>query len=199
MGETIKRLTQKFVESFKKNRKFLLIAAGIIVLSVVIDQVSKVLFENWLTSLPDPVPVIGDWLTFDFTLNPGASFGMMKGKNGLFFALTLIGLPMFAVFMGITIKDSKLGAYGIAVIISGVIGNAIDRAFLNNQGEGFFNGGVRDFISLRGFAIFNFADICINVGVAVYILGVLFIGEHAIFKKKVEKKEETPTIESGGE
>ena len=66
-------------------------------------------------------------------------------------------------------------------MFGGTIGNAIDRAFL---GDGFFNGGVRDFVSVKGFAIFNIADCFLVVGIIMVCLALLFLDYDAVFARK---------------
>ena len=48
------------------------------------------------------------------------------------------------------------------------LGNIVDRLF---RGEGWLRGAVVDFIDLQWFPIFNIADIAVNVGAALLILG----------------------------
>ncbi|MEA2010798.1 MAG: signal peptidase II [Actinomycetota bacterium] len=48
------------------------------------------------------------------------------------------------------------------------MGNLLDRMF---RGDGFLDGAVVDFINVPFFATFNVADIAINVGVALLLLG----------------------------
>lgn len=64
------------------------------------------------------------------------------------------------------------------MIIAGGIGNWIDRVFRN--------GLVVDYIEIKlfNFAVFNFADICITLGVAFILIYILFI------EKRDGKKEE---------
>ena len=76
-------------------------------------------------------------------------------------------------------------------MIGGTIGNAIDRAFL---GDGFFNGGVRDFVSVQGFAIFNVADCFLVVGIIMVCIALMFLDWDAVFvKSKPAQDEQQPT------
>jgi signal peptidase II len=60
--------------------------------------------------------------------------------------------------------ESRLMAWGLALIIGGAIGNAIDRLWL---------GGVADFYSLHAFGfywyVFNIADVAIVAGVVALL------------------------------
>jgi len=63
-------------------------------------------------------------------------------------------------------KGNPLLTAALVLILSGGIGNLIDRAL---------NGQVVDYINLLfvRFAVFNFADICVCVGVGLLILDIL--------------------------
>ena len=60
----------------------------------------------------------------------------------------------------------------LGLIISGGIGNLIDRFF---RGTELFYGKVVDYIDFRiiNFAVFNFADCCVCIGAALMILYVI--------------------------
>lgn len=90
-------------------------------------------------------------------------------------------MPLFVFLLYLNRKQSLFGNVGLMLMLGGTLGNAIDRAFL---GDGFFNGRVRDFISVRGFAIFNFADICLVCGVIIFVIALLFIDKDALFARK---------------
>lgn len=62
-------------------------------------------------------------------------------------------------------------AVGLALIAGGALGNLVDRLF---RPPGFWFGHVVDYVSVGDFAVFNLADVAINVGVAVFIVALLF-------------------------
>ncbi|MBO5773078.1 MAG: signal peptidase II [Clostridia bacterium] len=169
-----------------KKLKFILIYSAVIVTGILLDQFTKILMEDILAN-GTKINVLGSWLTFHWTINYGASFGMMYGQNWLFFAITVAGLPFFGYMLWRARTRSLFSKLGFAFAISGTIGNAIDRAFL---GTGFFNGGVRDFISVQGFAIFNVADSFLVVGVIMAVLGLVFFDYDAVTKPQIEDKNE---------
>jgi signal peptidase II len=57
------------------------------------------------------------------------------------------------------------------LVIGGALGNLIDRLF---RGDGWLHGRVVDFIDFQWFAIFNVADIAVNVGGGLFIVWSLF-------------------------
>ena len=60
-------------------------------------------------------------------------------------------------------KRQRLQQAALVLVLGGGIGNLIDRVL---------NGEVVDYINLlfMRFAVFNFADICVCVGVALWVL-----------------------------
>ena len=87
-------------------------------------------------------------------------------------------------------KSSKLLMFSLMLVISGGIGNLIDRIFRG--------GVVVDYIEVRlfNFAIFNFADCCVTIGAIILAVYVIFIdgkkakSELALNEEKVEIKDE---------
>ena len=102
--------------------------------------------------------VIIDQITksyFGFVKNTGAAFGILQGYN-----LLLIGIGIIALgFFTYSFHSHRLAC---SLVISGIIGNLIDRIFL---------GYVRDFIDLRIWPVFNLAD-----SFAVIVIGLLIVG-----------------------
>lgn len=95
---------------------------------------------------------------------------MFGGGRIFFLVLTVI---IMAVLVYITYKlptTKKYMLMRITIILlgSGAVGNFIDRLFL---------GYVRDFIYFRliNFPVFNVADCYVTIGLALFIIMVLFI------------------------
>lgn len=58
-------------------------------------------------------------------------------------------------------QEDRVAQIGLALIASGALGNVVDRAF---------RGYVVDFIHVKGWPIFNVADIAVCVGVGLMVL-----------------------------
>ncbi len=139
----------------------------IIVVMVVIDQVSKIIAFNSL-EFGKPYEVVPHIIDFQLVKNRGAVFGILQGQMALFYIVTILGLGLFMYLL----KDAKLNVMpfytiGLALMISGTIGNFIDRVVL---------GYVRDFITFGFFSFpsFNTADMCMCVGIVMLIVDILF-------------------------
>ncbi len=160
-----------------------LIPLIVMVLSVIVDQWSKSFFSNLWMQKNGNTEVIKDFFYLTYTVNTGAAFSFLADKawSQLFFKiLTCFALVMFVFFYLYAYKNKYTWLkYALALVIGGTIGNFIDRLLMN---------GVIDFLSFifwgNPFAVFNFADSCLTVGVIMLIIHFLFLDEGAVFRKK---------------
>lgn len=143
----------------------LIIAAIIVVASVVIDLVSKAIVAGNMQVFQS-IPIIPNVLHITYVKNTGAAFSILENQMLFFYILTPIALIAFIWYLIKVRKGSKFQIVSLALIIGGTIGNFVDRVFLQY---------VRDFIEFRfvDFAIFNFADICLTVGVVFFVIYLL--------------------------
>jgi len=145
-----------------KDYVFLLVIAGII---VGLDQWTKELVR---TSLPvgqswAPWPWLLPYARIVHWQNTGAAFGMLQRFGNIFTILAMIvSVAILYYFPRLPSQDWHI-RIPLAMQLGGALGNLVDRLF---------RGIVTDFISVGNFAVFNVADSCISVGVAVLILGV---------------------------
>lgn len=123
---------------------------------------------------------IGDTevLNLYYCLNTGAAFSKFSGQRKLLIAFTSFVIIGLLVLMVIGKIKRPIHIAAVSLVISGGIGNLIDRVF--NQGQ------VIDFIDVRliNFAIFNVADICAVVGAGLVLLSVITDEVKALKKKK---------------
>ncbi|MDO5559319.1 MAG: signal peptidase II [Oscillospiraceae bacterium] len=137
------------------------------------DQLIKFWAVNELSGTGVSRPFISfgsrEIINLTYTENTGAAFSMMSGKAWFTIGFTTVALILFAVYMIKNYRQSKSLMTVTAIVAAGGLGNLIDRIRL---------GYVVDYIEVRlfRFAIFNFADICVTVGM-VLLLIFLFIVE----------------------
>ena len=107
-----------------RRRLRLLLAVAAVVL--VLDIVTKVLAVKLLTP-GQPVPIIGDTVTWTLVRNSGAAFSMATGYTWM---LTLIatGVVVGIFWMGRRLV-SPWWAIGLGMILGGAMGNLVDRFF----------------------------------------------------------------------
>lgn len=157
---------------------FLLLIATL----VVIDQVSKYYFSNNFT-YGQKQSVIDNFFYFTYTLNTGAAWSFLADVSWgqtFFKALTVVALVGFSFFYYSAVKKGyKWLRVALILVISGTVGNFIDRVTIN---------AVIDFIGFTfgsyNFPIFNLADSFLVVGVIMIIFHFLFVDPNAVFKKK---------------
>lgn len=128
-----------------------------IVVSLILDQFTKYLAFTRLRGNSSYV-IVEKWLNFTYVENRGVAFGTFSGYRII---LTILSITI-SVFIAYYIyknreRLSKFEKICYIFIISGAIGNVIDRVF---------RGFVVDFIhtelgGLYNYPVFNFADIYI--------------------------------------
>lgn len=138
-----------------------------IVVLILIDQLTKIGAVRVLKDGSD-IAIWNNVFHLHYIENTGAAFGMLGGRQLFLIIVTLIIMIVMCwyyrklpyTFWG------KWARVSFVMIISGAIGNLIDRAFL---------GYVRDFLyfKLIDFPVFNVADILVVVGVGVLLVAIL--------------------------
>ncbi len=141
-----------------KNRIFWIVAT----ISLCLDQATKYwVVQNF--NLLETQPLISGIFHFTYVRNTGAAFSLLAGNTFILRWLSLLvslGLMGFALLGG---KLKKLEQISYGLLLGGAMGNGIDR---------FIFGSVVDFIDLRliQFAIFNLADVSINLGIICWLI-----------------------------
>lgn len=147
-----------------KNRPRLLLFGAIVLLTVVVDQLTK----RWaIKSLSDneDVEVIGSFLRFTLHFNPGAAFGTGAGYTVLL-SLVAIGVSIALIFLAKQLHD-RVWTIGLALFLGGAVGNLIDRIF---REPGFLKGHVVDFINYNGWFVGNVADIALTLAAIIVVV-----------------------------
>ena len=153
-----------------KNRmiKYIIFIVSVSIL-VFIDQLTKSLASANLKGNA-PYVVIDDIIELVYTENTGAAFGILQGKQFLFYILTVVVLIILLALLHKMEFTAHNVPYFIFLILifSGAVGNFIDRVK---------NRFVVDFIYFKpiDFPVFNFADICITCGVILALVATFTI------------------------
>ena len=148
-------------------------AMALVVLTVVLDQLSKELLLGYLLRNGRMVSVIDGYFSLVVVLNPGVSFGMLGGDRALPpWVLSAVAVAVcVALFIWLRRTDRPLHGWGIGLVIGGAIGNVTDRARW---------GAVFDFADFHvgqwHWPAFNVADSAIVVGVGLMLIDSL-VGE----------------------
>ena len=172
----------------KKKPMEYIIYSVIIIVGIFIDQLSKFLvFSNM--ERYESIPLIKDFLHITYTTNPGAAFGMMEDQRWIFIVVSTVAILAFAVYLYLGHAENLLYGIAISMVVSGGIGNMIDRLgfgfYVNEKGMG----EVIDFIDFCGIwnAIFNGADsfVCVGAGLLILALVIDLVEE---YKEEAAKK-----------
>lgn len=162
-----------------KKRTSYIIIATIIVVGIVLDLVSKKLFADYFLTHNNPIVVIPNFFVFTFVKNTGAAYGLFGDSTVMLSIVSIVFVVAFVVFDIFNHKNNWLYILGIGFIISGAIGNLVDRLFL---------GYVRDFISIKLFSfVFNLADLFITVGVICFLIYMLVLAIKERKEKNIDK------------
>ncbi len=140
-----------------RNYYFWLVA----IVSLVLDVVSKQAISRNLQVM-QTIPLIPNVFHLTYLRNSGAAFSLFQGQEWLRWLSLVVSLVL--VTIGLVRSFTNIWEQlGFGLILAGAAGNGIDRLFY---------GSVIDFIDLRliNFAVFNWADISINLGIICLLI-----------------------------
>ena len=144
--------------TLKKRFKYIIL----ILVIVFLDHETKRILINNIDTLINKSFII---FRLAYIENYGAAFNIFNG-NRLFLSLISIASSIILIYL-ILFRNTlnKLDRLGLSLILSGTVGNGIDRIL---------HGFVVDFINLNfiNFPIFNLADISINIGFILLIISI---------------------------
>ncbi|KYH35668.1 lipoprotein signal peptidase [Clostridium tepidiprofundi DSM 19306] len=139
----------------------------IIFIGLTLDRITKI----WASTLKgkEGIVVVRNFFRFEYLENRGAAFGIFQHKLILLSVVTIIVVSAMGYYLISFRPKSKFLRFSLALIISGAIGNLIDRMFYKY---------VIDFILLHYkdvyyYPTFNVADILVVTG--TIMLAILII------------------------
>ena len=173
----------------------IVIIVDVVIVAVLLaaDLISKYFAAAYLPKHGGSYEVIKDVLTFRYSENSGAAFGIFEDSR--VFLSVFVGVVLLAIlgFMVYHVYKGKYKEKGgiflhvtLSMILAGGIGNLVDRIAF---------GYVRDFIEYtvvytlfkRDFAICNLADVYLTVGVIMVVVYLIYTMV-ADYKKEKAKK-----------
>ncbi|UUM20019.1 MULTISPECIES: signal peptidase II [unclassified Mycoplasma] len=210
-----KSIAKNFVKSIKTNHKFIWynfgIFLGVFVALLLIDQITKTfLFDHgdvFKMNAKGEIPLLfpdgsvrfvrpesinpaspnewTNWKIIGFrsvwhhgvTILPNPNFKIIQAISVLIVILGLV-LPFF------TSKKSRMTFICLGIIASGAFGNALDRfLFLNHVKDIFY-------LPWADKGTFNFADVCIILGMIILIVYLFISFIIDVFKESKQEKQE---------
>ena len=148
------------MKDFSRLRK-LWIAAVALLADLVTKQLVTMNFELW-----DSVDVLGDFFRLTYIQNPGAVFGIRLGSGILHLVLSVAAMGVVISMLIKTPPEERWAGTGLALVLGGAVGNIIDRLRYGVVID-FLDFGIGD----SRWYVFNVADACVSVGVALLIIG----------------------------
>lgn len=167
-----------------------IIAVVLMLVGVGLDQLTKYLVVSNMT-LHESIDIIPGVFRFTYIQNDGAAFGSLDNARWVFMILSTVAIIGILVYMFWKKPQDKLMLAALTLIVSGGIGNMIDRVAL---------GYVIDFIDFCAFPkiwmwVFNVADsfVCIGAGLLILWLVLDMIRDYNVEKaKKAQATSEEP-------
>jgi signal peptidase II len=136
---------------------------AIVLILVTFDYIIKTKIKT-IMQLGDSIDVIKNFFSITYVQNTGAAFGMFKNQKILFLIVGIVAILILLYSFSKT--DNKIVKISISMVISGAIGNIIDRLLYG------FVVDMFDFHAIWSY-VFNFADVCVVLGVALLSFSIL--------------------------
>lgn len=152
-------------KTYKTNRFYYLL----VFVWLAIDQISKILIRKYMME-GSSIEIIPRFLYLTSHRNQGAALGILSGSMWFFYSITILFIVWIIYYFNNNKSNTVLSLWSFSFLLGGATGNLIDRIFFRE---------VTDFINIAiiNFPIFNFADMCLTVG-------VIFMGLDLIFQDK---------------
>ena len=148
------------------------------------DQLTKYLVSTGF-ALGERREFLNGFIDLTYIHNRGGAWGLLYGKTYILIPITVIVMTVCIILYKKYGKKNKLLFWAIMLVLSGGIGNMIDRVFRD--------GNVIDFLHfefLPSFPVFNVADCAIVVGAGLLILYFLIDSVKESKQKSAEKADE---------
>ncbi len=149
-------------------RAKLVVMAAIAVAWLIADRVTKTLVDNGVNQVGSLVSdsILGIF-SVHLVYNTGGAWSVFSGATvalGVFSVAMCAALAAFAIIQRTRITWPEI--IGLALVVAGGLGNALDRFTLNH---------VVDFIdlTLMDLPVFNVADIGVTCGIVIFLIGWL--------------------------
>lgn len=134
------------------------------VLLLGIDQAVKYLVSSKIGvgEVKEAVPGV---ISLTNLRNDGAAWSILSGNQVFFYLITVVALVVL-FYLLYTQRRHSIYQWGLILMITGTLGNFIDRIRLKYVVDMFQ-------IDFFNFPIFNVADVCLTVGVLVLFVAII--------------------------
>ena len=163
------------LKNISKNHLVLYIISLVV---IIVDQLTKFLVVSNM-NIANEIEIIHNFFSIFYVTNTGAAFSSFRDQTTLLIIVSIFCIAIINAIIQRERFNNKLSVISLGLLLGGMIGNLIDRVIYKN---------VIDFLSFNifgyKFPVFNIADICITLGVFIYI-GINLIEEIREKKKKI--------------
>ena len=140
-----------------------IVAVALAVLFLGADQLTKhIVISNM--ELFESIPFIKGLMNFTYIHNTGGAWGILNKHTWVLIVFTAAAMTVCIYVLIKHAKASKLLFFALCLILSGGLGNMIDRIFRGGKVIDFLE---FDFIT---FPVFNVADIAVCIGAGLLML-----------------------------
>lgn len=132
---------------------------------LLIDITIKLIVKSNL-ALHESIKVINNFFYITYVNNKGVAWSILSGKVNLIIIITSIIILLLTIYILKKDNYTKLDIITYSLILSGSLGNLLDRIIY-----GYVIDYLDFYIFNYNYPIFNFADICIVLGIILLFLG----------------------------
>ena len=129
------------------------------IVTFLIDMLTKYFIKDLV--------IIKNFFEFKRVINDGAAWSILSSKRLMLILIGVCAIYFIIKFIS-DFKENKRNTLAFGLLLGGCLGNLYDRVIY---------GYVRDFIYFRliNFPVFNVADCYVTIGLALFIIMILFI------------------------
>ena len=141
-----------------------------IFITVLVMDLGTKAWVSKLFRLGESKPVIENFFHLTLVHNRGAAFGMGNNLSRAFFIVISLMALVYLMYLYYQLEDKeKFSIWGIGLIMSGALGNLIDR-----MNHGYVVDFLDVFVGTRHWPAFNVADAAITVGAILFGIDLLW-------------------------
>lgn len=155
----------------------LAIITGLAVLGI--DQYTKIFMLEYLANKSNETKIIPGFIDLILVHNGGGAWGMLSGHTWILLSVTIVIMLISVTLLLKMGLQNKLMFWAIILVLSGGIGNMIDRIFRDGKVVDFLH-----FTFWSQFPVFNVADIAIVLGAGLLVLYFIISSVKESRKKK---------------
>ena len=171
MSDLFKKIFAPVTPKTARDYKLLAGCGVFCALLTAVDQWTKIIIERSFELYSAKV-VIPEFFSLVYVTNRGAAWGILAGKWYILLGIAAAALICCVVAFRRITENYPERYWSIALLVSGIIGNSIDRIWRGEVVD-FLDFYVRCGDKIYHWPAFNVADIAICCGVGIFILSSL--------------------------